>query len=90
MNVEEEVQRLKQEIKRLGEVQEDGSYKVYNKISSLNLFLYYYVAMNLHLWNFKLSISSSPLPYTRIIIYAVVYFILIDLDREFVNGILGL
>jgi len=29
------------------------------------------------------------LPYTRIIIYAVVYFILIDLDREFVNGILG-
>ncbi|XP_020222468.1 costars family protein [Cajanus cajan] len=28
MNVEEEVQRLTQEIKRLGEAQEDGSYKV--------------------------------------------------------------
>jgi len=28
MNVEEEVQRLSQEIKRLGKVQADGSYKV--------------------------------------------------------------
>ncbi|KAL2343848.1 hypothetical protein Fmac_005133 [Flemingia macrophylla] len=28
MNVEEEVQRLSQEIKRLGEAQDDGSYKV--------------------------------------------------------------
>jgi len=29
MNVEEEVQRLIQEIKRLGKVQGDGSYKVF-------------------------------------------------------------
>ncbi|XP_054801180.1 costars family protein isoform X2 [Prosopis cineraria] len=28
MNVEEEVERLKQEIKRLGQAQPDGSYKV--------------------------------------------------------------
>ncbi|KAG7977399.1 hypothetical protein I3843_05G029500 [Carya illinoinensis] len=28
MNVEEEVERLKEEIKRLGKVQDDGSYKV--------------------------------------------------------------
>ncbi|KAI4299172.1 hypothetical protein L6164_032655 [Bauhinia variegata] len=28
MNVEEEIQRLREEIKRLGKVQEDGSYKV--------------------------------------------------------------
>lgn len=28
MNVEEEVEKLKEEIKRLGKVQDDGSYKV--------------------------------------------------------------
>lgn len=28
MNVEEEVERLKEEIQRLGKVQDDGSYKV--------------------------------------------------------------
>ncbi|KAF3435100.1 hypothetical protein FNV43_RR22187 [Rhamnella rubrinervis] len=28
MNVEEEVERLKEEIKRLGKIQDDGSYKV--------------------------------------------------------------
>ncbi|XP_068657385.1 costars family protein [Aristolochia californica] len=28
MNVEEEVERLKEEIKRLGQVQQDGSYKI--------------------------------------------------------------
>ncbi|KAK3000378.1 hypothetical protein RJ639_022333 [Escallonia herrerae] len=28
MNVEEEVERLKEEIKRLGNIQQDGSYKV--------------------------------------------------------------
>lgn len=28
MNVEEEVERLKEEIKRLGKLQDDGSYKV--------------------------------------------------------------
>ena len=32
MNVEEEVEKLKVEIKRLGKIQEDGSYKV-NQIS---------------------------------------------------------
>jgi hypothetical protein len=31
MNVEEEVERLKEEIKRLGKVQDDGSYKVHTK-----------------------------------------------------------
>lgn len=29
MNVEEEVEKLREEIKRLGKVETDGSYKVY-------------------------------------------------------------
>ena len=33
MNVEEEVERLKEEIKRLGKLQDDGSYKVYTLFS---------------------------------------------------------
>jgi len=40
MNVEEEVQRLSQEIKRLGQVQEDGSYKVYITKSHLSIFFH--------------------------------------------------
>lgn len=38
MNVEEEVEKLKVEIKRLGKIQEDGSYKV-NQISITPFFL---------------------------------------------------
>lgn len=35
MNVEEEVERLKEEIQRLGKLQDDGSYKVFYNILHL-------------------------------------------------------
>ncbi|KAH0977123.1 hypothetical protein GBA52_026842 [Prunus armeniaca] len=35
MNVEEEVERLKEEIQRLGKVQDDGSYKMLNIFEAL-------------------------------------------------------
>jgi len=36
MNVEEEVGRLQEEIKRLGQVQDDGSYQVHSSLQSLS------------------------------------------------------
>lgn len=36
MNVDEEVERLKEEIQRLGKVQDDGSYKVSTIFTSIN------------------------------------------------------
>jgi len=38
MNVEEEVGRLKEEIKRLGKLQSDGSYKVISKFFNFHSF----------------------------------------------------
>lgn len=38
MNVEEEVEKLKEEIKRLGKVQDDGSYKVHFSTHTANWF----------------------------------------------------
>lgn len=41
MNVEEEVEKLKEEIKRLGKVQDDGSYKVTFLNPSERLFMHF-------------------------------------------------
>lgn len=65
MNVEEEVQRLRQEIMRLGKVQEDGSYKVFITKSHLSIFFLYHVAMN-HIY----GTSSSQFLHHLFLIHA--------------------
>lgn len=70
MNVEEEVEKLKEEITRLGKVQTDGSYKVYlTKLLLLHLSIFFLLSLELYVyiyisWNFNLTISSPHIPHT--------------------------
>ena len=77
MNVEEEVERLREEIKRLGKLQDDASYKVYTNTLSFLAFLHFIsntlVLLLLLLFFFSLSFQYSYSTQIEIYLYIYIY-----------------
>lgn len=71
MNVEEEVERLKEEIKRLGKVQDDGSYKVNSHT------LYKSALINKSIPSFSCSFSFSFSQFWYVILLYCSYALMI-------------
>jgi hypothetical protein len=76
MNVEEEVERLREEIKRLGKLQDDASYKVYANTLSFLAFLHFIsntLVLLLLLFFFFLFLSNIRIRPRSKYIYIYIY-----------------